>query len=133
MRRAASAEAAATRAVLPAAVGDGCRKAIALNAAGCARACLTAPCVHACVHVRAAQVGPCTGIDMGDHLWMSRYIMYRVCEMYNVEVSFDPKPIPGDWNGSGEPPQAPASRAALVHDGGARLQGRSAGTGYLRE
>lgn len=47
------------------------------------------------------QVGPCTGIDMGDHLWMSRYIMYRVCEMYNVEVSFDPKPIPGDWNGSG--------------------------------
>lgn len=38
---------------------------------------------------------------MGDHMWMSRYIMYRVCEMFNVEVSFDPKPIPGDWNGSG--------------------------------
>ena len=48
------------------------------------------------------QVGPCVGIDMGDHLWMSRYIMYRVCEMFNVEVTFDPKPIPGDWNGSGE-------------------------------
>ncbi|KAJ9529624.1 hypothetical protein QJQ45_014392 [Haematococcus lacustris] len=47
------------------------------------------------------QVGPCTGIDMGDQLWMSRYIMYRVCEMYNVEVTFDPKPVPGDWNGSG--------------------------------
>lgn len=47
------------------------------------------------------QVGPCVGIDMGDHLWMSRYIMYRVCEMYNVEVTFDPKPMPGDWNGSG--------------------------------
>ncbi len=47
------------------------------------------------------QVGPCTGIDMGDHLWMSRYIMHRVGEMFNVEVSFDPKPIPGDWNGSG--------------------------------
>ena len=47
------------------------------------------------------QVGPCTGIDMGDHLWMSRYIMYRIGEMFNVEVSFDPKPIPGDWNGSG--------------------------------
>lgn len=47
-------------------------------------------------------MGPCVGIDMGDHLWMSRYIMYRVCEMFNVEVTFDPKPIPGDWNGSGE-------------------------------
>lgn len=29
------------------------------------------------------------------------YIMYRVCEMFHVEVSYDPKPIPGDWNGSG--------------------------------
>jgi len=47
------------------------------------------------------QIGPSTGISMGDQLWMSRYIMSRVCEMYNVEVSFDPKPIPGDWNGSG--------------------------------
>eukprot|EP00955_Chlamydomonas_euryale_P051599 354903-Chlamydomonas_euryale.AAC.21 len=47
------------------------------------------------------QVGPCTGIDMGDQLWMSRYIMHRVCEMFNVECTFDPKPVPGDWNGSG--------------------------------
>jgi glutamine synthetase len=47
------------------------------------------------------QVGPCTGIEMGDELWMSRYILYRVCELYNVEASVDPKPIPGDWNGAG--------------------------------
>lgn len=47
------------------------------------------------------QVGPCFGIEMGDQHWMSRYLMYRIGEMYNVEVSFDPKPIPGDWNGSG--------------------------------
>ena len=47
------------------------------------------------------QVGPCVGINMGDELWMSRYLMYRVCELYNVEVTFDPTPIPGDWNGSG--------------------------------
>ena len=49
----------------------------------------------------ALQVGPCVGIDMGDDLWMSRYIMYRLAELYNVEVTFDPKPIPGDWNGAG--------------------------------
>jgi glutamine synthetase len=47
------------------------------------------------------QVGPCVGIEAGDHLWMSRYILHRVCEKYGVVVSFDPKPIPGDWNGSG--------------------------------
>ena len=47
------------------------------------------------------QVGPCEGTSMGDQLWMSRYIMFRVCELFNVKVSFDPKPIPGDWNGAG--------------------------------
>jgi len=47
------------------------------------------------------QIGPCTGIDSGDHLWMSRYLMIRVCEAQGVNVSFDPKPIPGDWNGAG--------------------------------
>ena len=26
---------------------------------------------------------------------------YRVCEDFGICVSFDPKPIPGDWNGSG--------------------------------
>jgi glutamine synthetase len=41
------------------------------------------------------------GIDMGDELWMARYILLRIAELYNVEVTFDPKPIPGDWNGAG--------------------------------
>jgi len=47
------------------------------------------------------QVGPCTGIESGDHCWMARYIMSRVCEDFGVTVNFEPKPIPGDWNGSG--------------------------------
>mmetsp|Transcript_4201 Transcript_4201/g.13312 ORF Transcript_4201/g.13312 Transcript_4201/m.13312 type:complete len:349 (-) Transcript_4201:231-1277(-) len=47
------------------------------------------------------QVGPCTGIESGDHLWMSRYILNRVCEKYGVVASLDPKPVPGDWNGAG--------------------------------
>mmetsp|Transcript_17830 Transcript_17830/g.35235 ORF Transcript_17830/g.35235 Transcript_17830/m.35235 type:complete len:349 (+) Transcript_17830:114-1160(+) len=47
------------------------------------------------------QVGPCTGIDSGDHMWMSRYILNRVCEKHDVTVSLEPKPIPGDWNGAG--------------------------------
>lgn len=47
------------------------------------------------------QVGPCEGIESGDQLTISRYIMKRVCEDFGVVVSFDPKPISGDWNGAG--------------------------------
>ena len=47
------------------------------------------------------QVGPCVGIDSPDQLIISRYLMERVCEQFGVVVSFDPKPIPGDWNGAG--------------------------------
>jgi len=47
------------------------------------------------------QVGPCEGIQSGDQLLVSRYLLIRVCEQYGVQVSFDPKPIPGDWNGAG--------------------------------
>lgn len=47
------------------------------------------------------QVGPCEGIEQGDHLWMARFILERVAEDFGCRVSFDPKPIPGDWNGAG--------------------------------
>lgn len=47
------------------------------------------------------QVGPCEGIEGGDHVIMSRYIMQRVCEDFGIIVSFDPKPKTGDWNGAG--------------------------------
>ncbi|KAF6292913.1 glutamate-ammonia ligase [Rhinolophus ferrumequinum] len=47
------------------------------------------------------QVGPCEGIDMGDHLWVARFILHRVCEDFGVIATFDPKPIPGNWNGAG--------------------------------
>ena len=46
------------------------------------------------------QVGPCEGIDIGDHLWMSRYLLQRVAEDFNVNISFAPK-LFDDWNGSG--------------------------------
>jgi glutamine synthetase len=47
------------------------------------------------------QIGPCTGIDSGDQVWLSRYIMQRVCEDFGVIVTFHPKPKKGDWNGAG--------------------------------
>lgn len=42
-----------------------------------------------------------TMISVGDHLWMARYLLHRVAEDFGVKISFHPKPIPGDWNGSG--------------------------------
>ncbi len=36
-----------------------------------------------------------------DELWMARYILYRLCERYHVDVVIECKPIKGDWNGSG--------------------------------
>jgi len=47
------------------------------------------------------QVGPLEGVDGGDHLWMARYLLHRVAEEFGIVVTFDPKPINGDWNGAG--------------------------------
>lgn len=47
------------------------------------------------------QVGICRGIEAGDHLWIARYILLRLGEKYGVEISFAPKPLKGNWNGSG--------------------------------
>lgn len=34
-------------------------------------------------------------------MWMARYILLRLGEEFGLDVIFDPKPIRGDWNGSG--------------------------------
>jgi len=41
------------------------------------------------------------GKDAGDQIWVSRYLLERTCEKYDVTVNWDPKPVKGDWNGSG--------------------------------
>lgn len=46
------------------------------------------------------QVGPCTGIEMGDHLWVARYLLMRIAEEKGIVISYDPK-IFKEWNGSG--------------------------------
>jgi len=47
------------------------------------------------------QIGPCEGIDSGDSLWLSRFLLERVAECFQTVVSFHPKPMKGDWNGAG--------------------------------
>jgi len=41
------------------------------------------------------------GIDASDQLYIMRYITNRVCEKYGYWMNIHPKPITGDWNGSG--------------------------------
>jgi glutamine synthetase len=36
-----------------------------------------------------------------DDLWISRFLLYRNAEAYGVTIDLHPKPIKGDWNGSG--------------------------------
>lgn len=47
------------------------------------------------------RVGPSTGIDAGDELLITRYILECVAESYRIDVNYEPKPINGNWNGSG--------------------------------
>jgi glutamine synthetase len=36
-----------------------------------------------------------------DHLWLARWLLYRLGEEIGVSATLDPKPVPGDWNGAG--------------------------------
>jgi len=47
------------------------------------------------------QVGPVEGIHACDQLWVARYILLRIAEKHGIAITFEPKPVNGDWNGSG--------------------------------
>jgi glutamine synthetase len=40
-------------------------------------------------------------LDSCDQLILCRYLLERVAETYNVKIEYHPKPLHGDWNGSG--------------------------------
>ena len=37
----------------------------------------------------------------GDEIWVGRYLLERTAEKYGLVIDWHPKPIKGDWNGSG--------------------------------
>ncbi|MGB0293789.1 MAG: glutamine synthetase beta-grasp domain-containing protein [Flavobacteriaceae bacterium] len=37
----------------------------------------------------------------GDQIWVARYLLNRVTEKYGYYIELHPKPVHGDWNGSG--------------------------------
>lgn len=47
------------------------------------------------------KIGPCEGNDAADQHTVSRYLMDRLAESFGMSVSWNPKPLLGNWNGSG--------------------------------
>jgi glutamine synthetase len=37
----------------------------------------------------------------GDEIWVARYLLDRLTEKYGYYIDYHPKPVKGDWNGSG--------------------------------
>ena len=47
------------------------------------------------------QIGVLNAPTIGDQMWVARWLLHRIAEDYDVTVSFDAKPMKGDWNGAG--------------------------------
>lgn len=40
-------------------------------------------------------------LTISDHLWLSRWLLYKIGEGMGISATLDPKPVRGDWNGAG--------------------------------
>src|SRR6185312_15407259 len=41
-------------------------------------------------------------VTVSDHLWLARWLLYRLGEEYGITAKLHPKPVKGDWNGAGK-------------------------------
>jgi glutamine synthetase len=44
------------------------------------------------------QIGPVGAPDIGDQIWIARWLLYRIAEDWNISATLDPKPVKGDWH-----------------------------------
>ena len=49
--------------------------------------------------IEGEDAGP---LNVADHSWLSRWLLYRIGEDYEITVTLDNKPVKGDWNGAGQ-------------------------------
>ena len=47
------------------------------------------------------QIGPVGALEVGDEVMISRWLLHRLGEDFGISVTFHPKPVKGDWNGTG--------------------------------
>lgn len=47
------------------------------------------------------QIGPVGPLELGDQVMLSRWLLHRLGEKHGITITFAPKPVKGDWNGTG--------------------------------
>jgi len=47
------------------------------------------------------QIGAADALTASDHMWLARWLLHRIAEDQGIVVTFDAKPVKGDWNGAG--------------------------------
>jgi glutamine synthetase len=47
------------------------------------------------------QIGPAGPLEAADHMWLARWLLYRIAEDFGASATLNPKPVKGDWNGAG--------------------------------
>eukprot|EP00195_Chlamydomonas_chlamydogama_P017147 CAMPEP_0202899312 /NCGR_PEP_ID=MMETSP1392-20130828/7572_1 /ASSEMBLY_ACC=CAM_ASM_000868 /TAXON_ID=225041 /ORGANISM="Chlamydomonas chlamydogama, Strain SAG 11-48b" /LENGTH=378 /DNA_ID=CAMNT_0049585467 /DNA_START=44 /DNA_END=1180 /DNA_ORIENTATION=- len=47
------------------------------------------------------QIGPVGALELGDEVHLSRWLLHRLGEDFGIVPTFHPKPVKGDWNGTG--------------------------------
>ena len=51
---------------------------------------------------RGAEGESADPVTVSDHLWLARWLLYRLGEEFDITAKLHPKPVKGDWNGAGK-------------------------------